>query len=124
MYKPIISEPDYSRAEIQSLLGKAIVQRNIETVLSLDDFIAPLGEAIKDDSKSVEEYILEYIVEAYDDDDDVYEEDAIKEDPIRMITLNKAIEAMKIRIMYEEQYGDDEGVTLLQLERDLRQLLL
>ena len=50
-------------------------------------------------------------------------EDGIEE-PTTKVTLQQAIEATKIRILYEEQYGTGEGDKLLQLERDLRILLL
>ena len=71
----------------------------------------------------MEEHIIEHILEAYNDEEEDADEDGYDE-PIRRITLDKAIEAIKIRIMYKEQYADDEGEKLLQLERDLRQLSL
>jgi hypothetical protein len=89
----------------------------------VDDFIVLAAEIIADDPDDVEEHIIKHILEAYNDEEEDANEDGYNK-PTRKITLDKAIEAMKIRIMYEEQYADDEGEKLLQLERDLRQLSL
>jgi hypothetical protein len=90
----------------------------------VDDFIALAIEIIADDLDDVEEHIIKHILEAYNDEEEEDADEDGSDEPIRKITLNKAIEAMKIRILYEEQYADDEGEKLLQLERDLRQLSL
>jgi hypothetical protein len=60
----VISEPDIVRSEVQSFLGKVAVQRHIEVVLFVDDFIDPVGEIIEDDEDVIEAQILDYIVEA------------------------------------------------------------
>ena len=90
-------------------------------VPNMDDFIDPAAEIVEDDEETVEEVILEQILEAYDEDGS---DDEGVDEPIEKVTLQQAIEATRIRILYEEQYGEGEGDKLLQLERDMRLLSL
>lgn len=67
--------------------------------------------------------IEEQILEAYEAGEE--EQDNRAEQPeVKKITVEEAIQALAIRIQYEEQSGDGEGDKLLQLERDMRQLQL
>jgi hypothetical protein len=122
LYQQVGFEPDPVRSEVQSLIGKVSKQRGIQTVPNVDDFINPAAEIVEDDEETVEEVILEQILEAYDEDGSDDEEGV--DEPIEKVTLEQAIEATRIRILYEEQHGDGEGDKLLQLERDMRLLSL
>ena len=90
----VVQEVDSTRTEIQSLLRRVATQRNIESLPSLDDFVDPAGEIVEDDPDTIEEQVLEQILEAYNEDDEEEEEGV--DEPVTKVTL---VEATRIRIL-------------------------
>lgn len=113
------SEIQGVRTELQSLLRRVAAQQGIQSVLTVDKFISPADEVVIDDAEDVEAHIIEVYSIEHDVDTG---EDGIDE-PIKAVTLAQAIEGLQQRIQYEEQQGDG-GDKLLQLERDMRHLLM
>ena len=116
-------EPDPTRIDIQSLLGRVAIQWNIQSP-SIDDFVEPVGERLLEDQEALEEQVFKEILEAYNNNESAEDQEEGIDKPVTKVTLEQAIEAMQTRIQYEEQSGDGEGDKLLQLERDLRLLQL
>ena len=86
------------------LLRRVAEQRGIQSILSVDKFIAPIAEVIEDNDIEIEEQILA----AYNNKEEAANGEDSDKEPVAKVTLKQAIEAIKIRILYEEQYGNSE----------------
>jgi hypothetical protein len=102
------------------LFKRVAAQRGIQFIPSMDKFITPIAEVVEDDDIKIKEQILA----AYNNEEEAADGENSEEQLIAKVTLKQAIEAMKIRILYEEQHGDSESDKLWQLERDIRQLAI
>ena len=86
----------------------------------MDEFIAPMVEVIEDNNIEIKKQILA----AYNNKEEAANGKDGNKELVVKVTLKQAIKAIKIRILYEEQYGDGELDKLWQLERDIRQLAM
>ena len=102
------------------LLRRVAEQRGIQSIPSVDEFIAPIAEVVEDNNIEIKEQILA----AYNNEEEAADGEDGDKEPVAKVTLEQAIEAIKIRILYEEQHSDGESDKLWQLERDIRQLAM
>ena len=70
----------------------------------MDEFIAPIVEVIEDNNIEIEEQILA----AYNNKEKAANSEDSNKEPVAKVTLKQAIEAIKIRILYKEQYSNSE----------------
>ena len=66
--------------------------------------------------------IKEQILAAYNNKEEAANGEDSDKEPVAKVTLKQAIKAIKIRILYKEQYSNSELDKLWQLEQDIRQL--
>jgi hypothetical protein len=64
----------------------------------VDEFIAPIAEVIEDNDIEIEEQILA----AYNDEEEAANGEDGDKELVAKVTLEQAIKAIKIRILYEE----------------------
>ncbi|KAI0998774.1 hypothetical protein K3495_g9422 [Podosphaera aphanis] len=116
-----------TEAELVSLAERVALQRGIQNISSINDFVTPNSEEVFDDINTSEELYLEETAELFDseiliENDEEYFEELGSGADSNKVDLDEAIAATKLLLKWQEQSGDGDGAKHLAYTRDLRQL--